>query len=71
LGNDDHSELPSLTKFKAGKLLLPAKFAAFVIDNIIRYTSLNDYFILATRLSKPLILTSKKSPLPITPTWKP
>ncbi len=48
LANEDDSELPSLTKFKAGKLLLPAKFAAFIIDKIIRYTSLNDYFILAT-----------------------
>ncbi|MDD1614851.1 MAG: hypothetical protein LUP98_09400, partial [Methylococcaceae bacterium] len=60
LGNDDHSELPSLTKFKAGKLLLPAKFAAFVIDNIIRYTSLNDYFILATRPIKTINIDQQK-----------
>jgi hypothetical protein len=47
LGNDNSTQLPSLKKFKAGKLLLPAKFAAFVIKNISRHTSLNDYFILA------------------------
>ncbi|MDD1634774.1 MAG: hypothetical protein LUQ06_00345 [Methylococcaceae bacterium] len=60
LGNDNDSELPSLTKFKAGKLLLPAKFAAFVIDNIIRYTSLNDYFILATRPIKAVKIDQQK-----------
>lgn len=60
LGNDDHSQLPSLTKFKAGKLLLPAKFAAFVIDNIIRHTSLNDYFILATRPIKAIKIDPQK-----------
>jgi hypothetical protein len=60
LGNDDNSELPGLTKFKAGKLLLPAKFAAFVIDNIIRYTSLNDYFILATRPIKAVKIDQQK-----------
>jgi hypothetical protein len=60
LGNDDDSDLPSLTKFKAGKLLLPAKFAAFVIDNIIRYTSLNDYFILATRPIKTVKIDQQK-----------
>jgi hypothetical protein len=48
LGNDNGIERPSLKKFKAGKLLIPAKFAAFVINKVIRYTSLNDYFILAT-----------------------
>ena len=60
LGNDDDSELPSLTKFKAGKLLLPAKFAAFVIDNTIRYTSLNEYFILATRPIKSVTIDQQK-----------
>jgi len=60
LGNEDNSELPSLTKFKAGKLLLPARFAAFVIDNIIRYTSLNDYFILATRPIKTIKIDQQK-----------
>jgi hypothetical protein len=49
LGNDNGIERPSLKKFKAGKLLLPAKFAAFIINKTIRYTSLNDYFILATQ----------------------
>ena len=60
LGNDDDSELPSLTKFKAGKLLLPAKFAAFVIKKIIRYTSLNDYFILATHPIKYVKIDQQK-----------
>jgi hypothetical protein len=60
LGNDDDNELPSLTKFKAGKLLLPAKFAAFVIDNIIRHTSLNEYFILATRPIKAVKIDQQK-----------
>ena len=60
LGNEDDSELPSLTKFKAGKLLLPAKFAAFIIDKIIRYTSLNDYFILATRPIKSVKIDQQK-----------
>jgi hypothetical protein len=60
LGNDDHSALPSLTKFKVGKLLLPAKFAAFVIDNTIRHTSLNEYFILATRPIKAVKIDQQK-----------
>ncbi len=60
LGNDDDSELPTLTKFKAGKLLLPAKFAAFVIDNIIRHTSLNEYVILATRPIKTVKIDQQK-----------
>ncbi|MGZ8094649.1 MAG: hypothetical protein ACXWUD_00245 [Methylosarcina sp.] len=49
LGNDNPTELPGITKFKVGKLLLPAKLAAFVIDAVIQNTSLNEYFILATR----------------------
>jgi len=61
LGNENQSEIPSLTKFKAGKLLLPAKFAAFVIDNIIRHTSLNEYFILATRPIKSIKIDPKKA----------
>ncbi len=59
-GNDNARELPSLKKFKAGKLLLPAKFAAFVIKKIIRYTSLNDYFILAMHPIKYVIIDQKK-----------
>jgi hypothetical protein len=61
LGNENQSEIPSLTKFKAGKLLLPAKFAAFVIDNIIRHTSLNEYFILATRPIKSIKIDQQKA----------
>ncbi|MGR9087808.1 MAG: hypothetical protein ACU841_12150 [Gammaproteobacteria bacterium] len=49
LGNDNVRELPGITKFKVGKLLLPAKLASLVIDAIVQHTSLNEYFILATR----------------------
>ncbi len=49
LGNEKPSDRPKLTKFKAGALLLPAKFAALIIDTIIQHTRLNEYFILATR----------------------
>lgn len=48
LGNEDNAALPSLTKFKAGKLLLPSKLAAFIINQVIEHSSLKDYFILAT-----------------------
>ncbi len=48
LGNNDGIEIPKLKKFKAGNLLIPARFAAFVIKKIIHNSSLNDYFILAT-----------------------
>mgnify|MGYP003392288977 CR=1 FL=1 len=60
LGNEDNSELPRLTKFKAGKLLLPARFAAFVVDTIIRHTSLNEYFILASRPIKAIKIDRQK-----------
>ena len=59
-GNDDNNELPSLRKFKVGELLLPSKVSAFVIDNIIRHTSLNEYFILATRPIKSIIINQQK-----------
>lgn len=60
LGNTEDYELPVITKFKAGKLLLPAKLAAFLIDNMIRHTSLNDYFILATRPIHSVKIDSQK-----------
>lgn len=60
LGNEDDDILPGITKFKAGKLLLPAKLAAFVIDTVIRHSSLNDYFILATRPIKAVQIEGKK-----------
>ena len=59
-GNEGNNELPSIKKFKAGELLLPAKFSAFVIDNIIRHTSLNEYFILATRPIRSIIIDQEK-----------
>ncbi|MGZ8162221.1 MAG: hypothetical protein ACXWTK_03775 [Methylobacter sp.] len=60
LGNDNGTELPGIIKFKVGKLLLPAKLAAFVIDNIIRHSSLNQYFILATRPIKAVQIDEEK-----------
>jgi len=60
LGNIKDSDLPVITKFKAGKLLLPAKLAAFVIDSIIQHSSLNEYFILATRPIKAVAIDNQK-----------
>ncbi len=60
LGNVEGNDLPVITKFKAGKLLLPAKLAAFVIDTIIQHSSLNEYFILATRPIKAIKIDDEK-----------
>lgn len=60
LGIDNSSALPTLTKFKAGKLLLPSKLASFAINTVIKYTSLNDYFILATQPIKVLKIDQQK-----------
>lgn len=60
LGNMEGNELPTITKFKAGKLLLPARLAAFVIDTIIQHSSLNEYFILATRPIKAVKIDAEK-----------
>ncbi|MGZ5051901.1 MAG: hypothetical protein ACXWF8_00595 [Methylobacter sp.] len=60
LGNVEGSDLPVITKFKAGKLLLPAKLAAFVIDTVIQHSSLNEYFILATRPLKAVKIDAEK-----------
>lgn len=49
LGNKQGNSLPSITKFKAGKLLIPASMAGFIINTAIEYSPLNNYFILATR----------------------
>ena len=49
LGNEEGSQLPIITKFKAGSLLIPANLAGFVINKLIEHSSLNNYFILATR----------------------
>ena len=48
LGSEDGELLPHITKFKIGKVLLPAKFADFMIHTLIQNSFLNDYFILAT-----------------------
>ncbi|MBM4206458.1 MAG: hypothetical protein FJ190_00120 [Gammaproteobacteria bacterium] len=48
LGHEDGNSLPVLTKFKAGKLLLPSKVAAFVLKKIIKHSDLKQYFLLAT-----------------------
>ena len=60
LGNIEGNELPVITKFKAGKLLLPAKLASWVIDAIIQHSSLNEYFILATRPLKAVKIDAQK-----------
>lgn len=60
LGNVENGDLPVITKFKAGKLLLPAKLAAFVIDTVIQHSSLNEYFILATRPIKAVKIDTQK-----------
>ncbi|TAN65610.1 MAG: hypothetical protein EPN17_16125 [Methylobacter sp.] len=60
LGNIEGNDLPVITKFKAGKLLLPAKLAAFVIDSLIQHSSLNEYFILATRPLKAVKIDAQK-----------
>ncbi len=60
LGNEKPSDRPRLTKFKAGALLLPAKFAALIIDTIIQNTQLNNYFILATRPLKSVDINEQR-----------
>lgn len=60
LGNEEGNPLPSITKFKAGKLLLPASFSGFIINSIIKYTSLNNYFILATTPIKAISIEPEK-----------
>jgi hypothetical protein len=48
LGNENGDPRPTLTKFKAGKLLLPSKLAALIIETVVKHTTLNEYMILAT-----------------------
>jgi hypothetical protein len=60
LGNEDGNQLPTLTKFKAGKLLLPSKAAAFVIQTIIKHSKLNEYFLLATDPIKAVTIDADK-----------
>ncbi len=60
LGNVKGKDLPVITKFKAGKLLLPAKLAAFIINTVIQYSSLNEYFILATHPLKAVSIDAEK-----------
>lgn len=60
LGNVDGQALPTITKFKAGKLLLPSALAAQLIDYGIRHSSLNDYFLLATRQIKAVSIAPEK-----------
>ncbi len=49
LGSVIDEPLPRITKFKVGRLVLPAKLANWAIHALIRYSFLNDYFILATK----------------------
>ncbi len=60
LGHEDDNPLPTLTKFKAGKLLLPSKVAAFVIKKIIKHSDLKQYFLLATGPIKAIAIYDKK-----------
>ncbi|MBK8815544.1 MAG: hypothetical protein IPN42_08605 [Methylococcaceae bacterium] len=60
LGHENGNTLPTLTKFKAGKLLLPSKVAAFVIESLIENTSLNEYFLLATDPIKAVAIDTDK-----------
>lgn len=60
LGSDDDESLPHIAKFKVGKLLLPAKFADFMIHTVIRYSFLNDYFILAKSPIQRVKISNKK-----------
>lgn len=60
IGNEDGNPLPTLTKFKTGKLLLPSKLAAWVIESAIRHTTLNSYLILATDSIKAVTIDADK-----------
>jgi len=60
LGNKEGESLPTITKFKAGNLLIPAKIAGFIINAIIRHSSLNNYFILATSPIQSVKIDSEK-----------
>jgi hypothetical protein len=60
LGNEEGSQLPTITKFKAGKLLIPAKIAGFMINAVIQRSALNNYFMLATRPIQGIKIDSEK-----------
>jgi len=60
LGNDSIYELPGITKFKVGKLLLPARLAAWVIQRVIQNTQLREYYILATQPIKAVAIDQEK-----------
>ena len=60
LGNIEGEQLPKITKFKAGRLLLPSPLAAAVIDFAIRHSALNRYFLLATRPIKAVSITAEQ-----------
>ncbi len=60
LGNEDGNPLPTLTKFKTGKLLLPSKLAALVIEAVTKHTRLNNYLILATDSIKSVTIDADK-----------
>lgn len=60
LGNEEGNQLPTITKFKAGKLLIPAKIAGFMINTAIKHSALNNYFILATHPIQGIKIDSEK-----------
>jgi len=47
-GNVEGKQLPTITKFKAGKLLIPPALAASAIDHFIRHSALDNSLALAT-----------------------
>lgn len=60
LGHEGDNPLPSLTKFKAGKLLLPSKVAAFVLKKVIKHSDLKQYFLLATDPIKAISINGQR-----------
>ncbi len=49
LGHEQNNNLLSITKFKVGKLLIPARMANMLVHFIINHSFLNNYFILVTQ----------------------
>ena len=60
LGNDSSDELPTITKLKVGKLLLPSKLAEWVVHRVIQNTSLRKYYLLATQPIKTVDIDQEK-----------
>ena len=59
-GIEENAPLPSITKFKAGKLMIPAKLAETFLEFGIKHSGLDNYFILATKPIKYINISSEK-----------